>query len=213
MNLIPQNIIDYAENHSNDEPKLLKELRRETWQKILAPRMLSGHLQGRLLAMISKMVQPKKILEIGTYTGYATLCLAEGLNSQGEIHTIDYNEELVDFQQKYFQKSNFSKQIVQHTGKAMDIIPTLKDSFDMVFIDADKINYVSYFNLVIDKLNKGAIILSDNVLWSGKVIEKVKNTDLDTQSLIAFNKLLKNDKRIETVLLPFRDGLSISRKR
>jgi predicted O-methyltransferase YrrM len=212
MDIIPQKIINYAEKHSESEPKILQELRKETWQKIVTPRMLSGHLQGRLLAMISKMIKPKMILEIGTYTGYATLCLAEGLAKNGIIHTIDYNEELVDFQKKYFNMSEFSSQIIQHTGNALHIVPQLNETFDLVFIDADKINYSNYYDLIINKLRKGGIILSDNVLWSGKVIKKPDRKDLNTLSIIHYNLKIKNDKRVETILLPFRDGISITRK-
>lgn len=212
MHFIPEDLDDYISNHSEEEPELLQELNRETYQKILQPRMLSGHYQGRVLSMVSKIVHPKTILEIGTYTGYSSLCLAEGLQKDGELHTIDINEELLDFQRKYFDKSTFGNQIVQHLGNALEIIPKLNKTFDLIFIDADKENYPNYFNLVIDKLNNGGIILSDNVLWSGKVIETVKPDDLDTKSLIEYNKLLKEDKRIETVILPIRDGLTISRK-
>ncbi len=212
MDLISTKILDYAEKNSTAEPKLLQELRKETWQKVIAPRMLSGHLQGRLLALISKMIQPKSILEIGTYTGYATLCLAEGLAGKGAIHTIDQNEELVDFQRKYFKKAGFDKNVTQHTGAALAIIPTLKKNFDLVFIDADKKNYSAYFDLIINKVNKGGIILSDNVLWGGKVIEKVNDKDIETKEIIAFNKKLISDPRVEIILLPFRDGISIARK-
>jgi len=211
MNFLPKKIEEYVLRHSEDEPDLLQQLSRETWQKVLNPAMLSEHFQGRVLAMISKISQPKSILEIGTYTGYSALCLAEGLTEDGKLHTIDHNEELVDFQKKYFDKSAFKKQIKQHIGEAIDIIPTIKSSFDLVFIDADKANYSNYFNLIIDKMNSGGIILSDNVLWYGKVIEKLDAKDIDTPAIIAYNKLLKEDDRIETVLLPIRDGLTISR--
>ena len=213
MHFFPEKLDDYVVKHSEDEPELLQQLSRETHQKILQPRMLTGHYQGRLLSMISKLVKPKNILEIGTYTGYSALCLAEGMQSNGELHTIDINEELFDFQRKYFEKSNYGNQIHQHLGNALDIVPKLNINFDLVFIDADKTNYVNYFNIIIDKLNPGGIILSDNVLWSGKVIEKVKPDDFDTKALIKYNTLLKEDSRIETVLLPIRDGLTISRKK
>jgi len=212
MNLVPQKITEYAEKHSQKEPQILQELRKETWQKILVPRMICGHLQGRLLATISKIIQPKKILEIGTFTGYATLCLAEGLAENGMIHTIDHNEELAEFQLKYFIKAKKKEQITQHTGEALSIIPKLEGNFDLVFIDADKINYSNYFDLIINKLNKGGIILSDNVLWSGKVLEKVGENDIDTREIIKYNEKINDDKRIETVLLPIRDGISITRK-
>lgn len=213
MNFLSEALDEYITVHSENEPKLLQQLSRETHQKILQPRMLSGHYQGRVLSMISKLVTPQIILEIGTYTGYSALCLAEGLQKNGELHTIDTNEELVDFQRKYFDESQYGKQIHQHLGNALDIIPQLKLNFDIVFIDADKENYSNYFHLIIHKLNPGAIILSDNVLWSGKVIEPIKKGDRDTKALIAYNKLLKDDHRIETVLLPIRDGLTLSRKK
>ncbi|MGC1633701.1 MAG: O-methyltransferase [Gelidibacter sp.] len=213
MNFLPEALDDYITASSEDEPELLQRLSRETHQKILQPRMLSGHYQGRLLSIISKMVSPECILEIGTYTGYSALCLAEGLQKNGELHTIDVNEELVDFQRKYFDESEYGKQIHQHLGDALDIIPQLKTNFDIVFIDADKENYNNYFHLIIDKLNPGGIILSDNVLWSGKVIEPLKKDDKATEALIEYNKLLKDDDRIETVMLPIRDGLTLSRKK
>jgi predicted O-methyltransferase YrrM len=211
MNFLPKKIDDYAVAHSQDEPELLQQLNKETWQKVLVPRMLSGHFQGRILAMLSKLVQPIVILEIGTYTGYSALCLAEGLTKNGMLHTIDHNEELVDLQKKYFDRSAYKGQIKQYLGNALEIIPTINDNFDLVFIDADKSNYSNYFHLVIDKMNRGGIILSDNVLWSGKVIETPDPKDEDTKALIAYNTLLKEDPRIETVLLPIRDGQTISR--
>lgn len=211
MHFIPQELDDYVVAHSQQEPELLQKLTRETYQKILQPRMLSGAFQGRILSMISKLINPKNILEIGTYTGYSALCLAEGMQSGGELHTIDVNEELVDFQRKYFDNSNYGKQIYQHLGEATDIIPTLNTTFDLVFIDADKPNYVNYFHTIIGKMNPGGIILSDNVLWSGKVLEPLKPNDESTRVLLEYNKLLNEDSRVETVLLPIRDGLTISR--
>ena len=213
MHFIPEELDNYVVNHSEDEPELLQELTRETYQKILQPRMLSGHYQGRLLSMISKLMHPKNILEIGTYTGYSALCLAEGMPDDGELHTIDINEELVDFQRTYFDRSPYGKQIFQHLGNALEIIPSLNKTFDLIFIDADKDNYPAYFNVIIDKLNPGGIILSDNVLWSGKVIEPIKEDDFSTKALLEYNTLLKIDKRIETIILPIRDGLTISRKK
>jgi predicted O-methyltransferase YrrM len=213
MHFLPEKIDDYVVKHSEDEPELLQQLNRETNQKILQPRMLSGHYQGRVLSMISKLINPKNILEIGTYTGYSAICLAEGLQKNGELHTIDINEELFDFQRKYFDKSGFGKQIHQHLGDALDIIPKLKKTFDLVFIDADKENYTNYFHAIINNMNQGGIILSDNVLWSGKVLEtKFKKEDTSTPALIEYNKLLKEDIRVETIILPIRDGLTISRK-
>ena len=162
--------------------------------------------------MISKLVNPKTIIEIGTYTGYSAICLAEGMQQNGDLHTIDINEELHDLQRRYFDRSGYGNSILQHTGNALDIIPKLDKTFDLVFIDADKENYCNYFHCIIDKLNTGGIILSDNVLWSGKVLNEPQPDDIDTKGLIAYNKLLHEDKRVETVILPIRDGLSLSRK-
>lgn len=212
MHFIPEELDDYVVQHSENEPELLQQLNRETYQKILQPRMLSGHYQGRVLSMISKLINPKNILEIGTYTGYSALCLAEGMHKKGELHTIDINEELMDFQRKYFDKSGFGNRIHQHLGDALEIIPKLNKTFDLIFIDADKENYPNYFNIIIDKLNSGGIILSDNVLWSGKVLEPLRPDDVDTKALLEYNILLKDDERVETVVLPIRDGLTISRK-
>ena len=212
MYFIPEAIDDYAVAHSAAEPKLLQRLRRETYQKVLQPRMLSGHYQGRLLSLLSQLTRPKSILEIGTYTGYSALCLAEGLASDGILHTIDHNEELYDLQRRFFEASAYAKNINQHLGDALEIIPGLAGSFDLIFIDADKPNYVNYFNLIIDRLRPGGILISDNVLWSGKVIEKVSTKDTATQTVLAYNKLLATDQRLQTVMLPIRDGLSISIK-
>ncbi|WP_299891143.1 O-methyltransferase [uncultured Lacinutrix sp.] len=212
MHFIPEKLDDYVVAHSESEPELLQQLTRETFQKILQPRMSSGPYQGRVLSMISKLINPKNILEIGTFTGYSTLCLAEGLKSNGTVDTIDVNEELYDFQRKFFDKSEYGKQIVQHLGNALNIIPTLEKNFDLVFIDADKDNYINYFHLIIDKMNEGAIILSDNVLWSGKVIQTLDPKDKMTKAVLEYNTLLKEDNRVETVVLPIRDGLTISRK-
>jgi len=211
MDFLPEKLDDYVVVHSQAEPQILKELNRETWQTVLNPRMLSGGFQGRVLSMISKLIQPKNILEIGTYTGYSALCMAEGMRAEGVLHTIDKNEELYDLQRKYFDKSEFGSQIKQHIGNALEIIPSIEDKFDLVFIDADKANYSNYFNLIIDKMNPGGVILSDNVLWSGKVIEKLNPKDVDTAALLEYNKLMNEDDRIETVLLPIRDGLTLSR--
>ena len=211
MEFIPDKIYKYVVQHSEQEPKLLQQLNKETWQKIMNPRMLSGAYQGRLLAMISKLINPENILEIGTYTGYSALCLAEGMQKNGKLITIDINEELEDFVRDFFDKSEYGNQLHQKIGKAIEIIPSLKEKFDLVFIDADKSNYVNYFNLIIDKMNKGGVILSDNVLWSGKIVEKVEAKDKDTKALLEYNKLLAEDNRIETIILPIRDGLTISR--
>lgn len=211
MHFLPESINNYVTKHSQQEPDLLQQLNRETWQKVMNPRMLSGAFQGRVLSMISKLINPKTILEIGTYTGYSALCLAEGIQSNGKLYTIDKNEELEDLQSKYFQKSVYKNQIIQYVGNALDVIPKIDAKFDLVFIDADKSNYVNYFHLIIDKMNNGGVILSDNVLWNGKVIEPLHEKDLDTQTLLKYNQLLNSDERIETILLPIRDGLTISR--
>ena len=211
MNFLPEKIDEYVVDNSQKEPQILQELTKETWQRVLNPRMLSGAFQGRILSMISEIIHPKDILEIGTYTGYSAICIAEGISDEATIDTIDKNEELEDIQNRYFKKSGFRDQIKQHIGNALEIIPTLNKKFDLVFIDADKSNYCNYFNLVIGKMKKGGIILSDNVLWSGKVVEKLDKKDIDTKALLEYNRLLNSDSRVETVLLPIRDGLSISR--
>jgi len=208
---IDQKILDYVELFSQQEPLLLKELNKETNLKVLNPRMLSGSYQGRILSIISKILKPKMVLEIGTYTGYSALCIAEGLDVGGTIDTIDINEELQQIQNKFFDKSGFTKQINQHVGNALEIIPTINKTFDLVFLDADKENYIEYFHLIIDKVNSGGLIIVDNVLWSGKVI-KAHNNDFVTKKLIEFNNLINDDKRIENIILPVRDGLSICRK-
>ena len=211
MHFLSQDLEDYIEQHSENEPALLAELNKETYQKILLPRMCSGHFQGRVLSMLSKLIRPLNILEIGTFTGYAALCLCEGMKENGQLHTIDIKEELVDFQRKYFDKSPWKNQIIQHLGEAVAVIPTLNLKFDLVFIDADKENYINYYHLILPKMNSGGIILSDNVLWSGKVVEPLQKNDLSTKILLEYNLLLKNDPKIETVLLPIRDGLTVSR--
>lgn len=213
MHFLSDELDQYVTLHSENEPELLAQLNIETHQKILQPRMLSGHFQGRVLSMLSKIIRPIHILEIGTYTGYATLCLAEGLAKNGFIDTIDVNEELVDFQRKYFDKSPWGSQIKQHLGQALEIIPTLNKKYDLVFIDADKDNYINYFNTIIPIMNIGGIILSDNVLWSGKVLDEIKPNDKTTKIIKEYNQLLKGDPRVETVLLPIRDGLTVSRVR
>ncbi|NQW36513.1 MAG: O-methyltransferase [Flavobacteriales bacterium] len=211
MDFISEPLQNYIAQHSQDEPKLLQDLNRETWQKVMNPRMLSGPYQGRLLAMLSKLINPKTILEIGTYTGYSALCLAEGLAPDGILHTIDHNEELASIQQKYFDKSDYKNQIKTHIGDALDIISKLNLKFDLVFIDADKANYPNYFKAIVPKMNSGGLILSDNVLWSGKVLQKADVKDVDTQALQVYNKLVNEDSRVESVLLPVRDGLTLTR--
>ena len=204
---------EYLINHSEKEPELLRSLNRETNLKVLQPRMISGAYQGRLLSLISKIINPKKILEIGTFTGYSTLCLAEGLDKNGQIHTIDVNEELYDLQRKYFKKSTFNDNITQHLGNALDIIPKLNQEFDLIFLDADKINYPKYLELLINKLKKGGVLLSDNVLWDGKVLNEIPQNDISTKAIVEYNRLLNNKLEMDSVILPIRDGITISRKR
>tara|TARA_B000000477_G_scaffold41585_1_gene35526 strand:- start:1244 stop:1885 length:642 start_codon:yes stop_codon:yes gene_type:complete len=211
MDFISKKLIEYISENSSKEPEILAKLNKETYQKVLQPRMLSGHIQGRFLSMISKIKLPSCILEIGTYTGYGTLCLAEGLSNGGKIFTIDRNEELLKIQNKYFEMSGKRDKIIQLTGNAKDILENLDESYDMVFIDADKENYIEYFNLVSERLNNNGIIISDNVLWSGKVLNSPSKNDEETNILIEFNKTLNEDERFETIILPLRDGLSISR--
>ena len=211
MDFISEKLTDYISKNSNIEPEILARLNQETHQKILKPRMLSGHIQGRFLSMLSKMKSPSTILEIGTYTGYGTLCLLEGLKENGKIFTIDRNEELLKIQNKYFEESGKRDKIIQLTGNAKEILNDLNETYDLVFIDADKENYIEYFNQVSERLNKNGIIISDNVLWSGKVLDSSLEKDEETIALVNFNKILNEDKRFETVILPLRDGLSISR--
>lgn len=211
MHFLSEDLERYAEQHSQQEPPLLAALVRETHLRVLQPRMLSGHLQGRLLSVLSKLLAPSYIAEIGTFTGYATLCLAEGLAPLGRLHTIEANEEYEDIQNKYFGQSPYREQIVQHFAPALEVLPTLPDAIDLVFIDADKKNYLNYLEAVLPKMRVGGVILSDNVLWSGKVVEPVKDNDKHTQVLMAYNERLATDPRLETVLLPIRDGLTLSR--
>lgn len=211
MDFISKKLIEYISENSSKEPEILAKLNKETYQKVLQPRMLSGHIQGRFLSMISKIKSPSCILEIGTYTGYGTLCLAEGLSNGGKIFTIDRNEELLKIQNKYFEMSGKRDKIIQLTGNAKDILENLDETYDIVFIDADKENYIEYFNLVSERLNNNGIIISDNVLWSGKVLNSPSKNDEETNILIEFNKTLNEDERFETIILPIRDGLSISR--
>lgn len=213
MKFLAEEIETYSETHTENENELLKSLNRETHANVLNPRMLSGHLQGRFLSMISRMICPDKILEIGTYTGYSALCLCEGLKTGGKLITLDINEELETLTRRYFDQSEFADQIDYRIGNALDIIPTLNDTFDLVFMDADKINYISYFNLCIDKVRPGGFILADNVLWSGKVVDKeLKKIDKDTQALLDFNNMVHEDQRVSNILLPIRDGLMILQK-
>jgi len=213
MEFISKKLHNYIKSHSSEESDLLKELERETKLKILNPRMLCGSHQGRVLSLISKIQRPKYILEIGTYTGYSTLCLMEGIKNDGILHTIDINEELYDFQRKYFNKSKYSKRIIQHVGNALEIIDSINQKFDLIFLDADKENYTKYLNIIVNKLNIGGILITDNVLWSGKVIGPVSNDDFSTKEIDSFNKILNQRTDMETVLIPIRDGISLSRKK
>jgi predicted O-methyltransferase YrrM len=213
MDFLPADLTTYAEAHTSPESELLQQLNRNTRAHVVAPRMLSGHLQGRFLSMISRMIRPRRILEIGTYTGYSALCLAEGLTDDGQLITIDHNEELGPFARSYWQQSPLNAKIDLRIGLAADIIPTLDEPFDLVFIDADKRNNALYYDLVLDKLRPGGFILADNVLWSGKVIEPVRASDQDTPTVLAFNQMVQNDQRVENVLLPVRDGIMMIRKR
>lgn len=201
----------YATEHSENIPEILIELEKETHQKVLQPRMMSGRLQGRFLSLLANLIQAHTIIEIGTYTGYATLCLAEGLTTNGEIHTIDCNEELVSIQERFFKKSKFSKNIKRHLGEALEVLPLIEGPYDLVFIDADKENYPAYFEAVLPKMRKGGLIISDNVMWSGKVLHNTNPKDETTAVLKDYNKKIKENPRIQTILLPFRDGLTLSR--
>ena len=203
---------DYIESHSSNERDLLADLRRETEIKCLNPIMLSGKVQGVFLSVISKIINPKNVLEIGTYSGYSTLCIAEGLTTNGIIHTIDKNEELLEIQNRYFKKSRYRTQIIQYTGNALEIIPQFKENFDMVFLDADKENYSNYLDIVKTKLNMGGVLLTDNVLWHGKVLKSSETNDETTKLIDKFNKKLALDSNFKTAMLPLRDGISVSIK-
>ena len=213
MEFLPLAIQEYVEKHSTAESALLSKVNRDTHHKVLKPRMLSGHLQGRALAMLSHMIQPKNILEIGTYTGYSAICLAEGLAKDGKLTTIDINEELESMVKGYLEEANITDKTRYIIGNALDIIPPLDEMFDLVFIDADKINYYRYFEMVIDKVPSGGYIIADNVLWSGKVVDNSKKTDKDTQAIMDFNRLVHEDPRVTNVLFPIRDGLMVLRKK
>lgn len=213
MDFLPPSIAAYSNTHTSSESEVLSQLNRETHAKVLQARMLSGHLQGRFLAMISHMILPKNILEIGTYTGYSALCLAEGLQKNGKLITIDINEELEAFTRSFFEASGLASSIDFRIGNALQIIPTLPETFDLVFIDADKPNYANYYNLVIEKVRIGGFIIADNVLWSGKVANTGSKIDKDTQNMLDFNQKIHEDERVENVLLPIRDGLMVVRKK
>jgi caffeoyl-CoA O-methyltransferase len=213
MDFLSPEIDAYVSTHTKPENELLQRLNRETYSKVLMPRMLSGHLQGRVLSMLSYMIAPNRILEIGTFTGYSALCLAEGLAPSGMLHTIDINEELESMVRKYLHESPLGEKISYHIGDAAKIIPGLNETFDLVFIDADKENYSVYYDLVFDKIRKGGYMIADNVLWSGKVLMNEKDLDDDSRSIIQFNDKVIRDKRVENVLFPIRDGLMVIRKK
>ncbi len=213
MEFIDEKLLDYCQDHSSPESDLLKQLSRDTRAKVLNPRMLSGHLQGRFLSMISRMLQPERILEIGTYTGYSALCLCEGLKNDGLLITIDINDELESLSLSYFAASVYANRIHQKSGDTLQIIPTLQDTFDLVFIDADKKEYLEYYQLIIDKVRPGGIILADNVLWSGHVIKSSDKADAETSGITRFNEAIAADPRVDVCMLPVRDGLSIIRKK
>ncbi len=213
MEFIDEKIETYSLTHSQPETDILKKINRETFAKVLMPRMLSGHLQGNVLSMFSKMIKPMQILEIGTYTGYSAICLAQGLQQGGKLHTIDINEELEKMVRGFFEEAGLSDKITYYTGNALTIIPDISETFDIVFIDADKKNYAKYYDLVFDKVRSGGYIITDNVLWSGKVLEQAEKMDAETKAIDAFNKKVNDDERVENMLLPVRDGLMIARKK
>ena len=203
----------YILDHIDEEDPVLQELDRETHLKVIGARMLSGNLQGQVLTLLSKMIQPKRILEVGTFTGYSAICLAKGLRGNGKLITIEVDDELESFSKKYFEKAGLADKIEQRIGSALEIIPDIDETFDLVFLDADKKEYTDYFRLVFDKLRSGGIIIADNTLWSGKVLETPADDDHQTKGIIAFNEMIKNEKRVEKVILPLRDGMTIIRKK
>lgn len=213
MESLNPSIESYAEAYSSSEPEWLQELNRETQEEVEKPQMLSGHLQGRVLSLLSHMIAPRQVLDIGTYTGYSALCLAEGLADGGIVHTIDKNETLEEIAQRYFKKSGYSDRIHYHQGNALEIIDELEGPFDLAFIDADKENYVNYYEKLIDRLPSGAYLLADNVLWKGKVTQEKEEQDHIAQAITAYNERIKADERVEQAILPMRDGLSIARKK
>ena len=213
MNFIPEEIAAYTEAHTQDESAVLKQLNRETQAGVLMPRMLSGHLQGRVLSMLSKMIRPSCILEIGTYTGYSAICMAEGLEPGGKLHTIDINEELADMVHEFINRAGYADRIITYTGEAREIIPSLKHTFDLVFIDADKENYSHYYDQVFPMVRPGGYIIADNVLWSGQVLKPAAEMDDETRAIDEFNKRVHADNRVEHVLFPIRDGLMVIRRK
>ena len=214
MDFLDPDLVEYAEAHTQSESPVLNELNRETYANVLAPRMLAGHLQGEILKMFSSMIKPKQVLEIGTYTGYSAICLCKGLVKQGTVHTIDINDELEIMARSYFKKAGVEKKVKYYIGDAMNIIPEIKKKFDIVYIDADKENYCNYYDLTFDKLKKGGYFIADNVLWSGKVLDKnKKNWDVDTVAIRKFNDKIQIDNRVENVLFPVRDGIMVAQKK
>ena len=212
MEFLDQELVDYVERYTSVENQVLQDLSRETYGKVLVPRMLAGHLQGRVISMFSHMVHPHRVLEIGTYTGYSALCWAEGLQDGGKVHTIDINEELEEIVARHIKEAGQSNNIVTYLGNAIDIIPSINETFDIVYIDADKENYANYYDLVVGKVRKGGYIIADNVLWSGKVVEPEENRDADTIALVNYCEKIHQDSRVENVLFPIRDGLLVARK-
>lgn len=213
MDFLPSEITKYSEDITTDESEVLYQLSRETNMKVLRPRMLSGKLQGKLLQFISRMINPDRILEVGTYTGYSAICLAQGLAGKGVLHTIDNNPELENIIRKYITKAGLNDKIVLHIGEAVDVIPKLDETLDLVFLDADKENYITYYEMVMKKLRTGGFILADNVLWSGKVLQRPAKNDTETRKIIDFNNHVSNDMRVDNMILPFRDGLMMVRKK
>lgn len=213
MNHTSLDLEQYILNHIDNEDPVLAQLDRDTHANILYSRMCSGHLQGTILTFLSKLIQPQRILELGTFTGYSAICLAQGLQPEGKLHTVEINDELEEFAYSYFEKAGLSETIIQHIGDAETIVPSLDKTFDLVFMDADKRRYVDHYNLIIDKVRPGGVILADNTLWDGKVIEPVAKNDLQTKGILAFNEYVKNDPRVETTILPLRDGITMLRKK
>lgn len=211
MEFLDPKLDAYVAAHTREESEVLKKLNRETWTKVMMPRMLSGHLQGQVLRMLSFMIQPKRILEIGTYTGYSAICLAEGMTDDGRLYTVDINEELETMVRQFILEAEMADKIDYRIGNALDVIPGIDETFDLVFIDADKENYAKYFDLVFDKVRTGGYIIADNVLWSGKVVMEGK-MDVDTKAICDYNDKVQNDPRVDNVLFPIRDGLMVARK-
>lgn len=213
MEFIAPELLQYCEDHTSSEDEVLMHIARETQAKVMMPRMLSGHLQGKTLEMLVKLLRPKTILEIGTYTGYSGICMARGLHDGGKLITLDINDELEGMVRDFFEMAGLTDKVDYQLGNALDLIPQLPGTFDFVFIDADKANYINYYNLIVDRVNPGGIILADNVLWSGKVlVEEGQKIDKDTKVILEYNQMVQEDPRVENVLLPIRDGLMMARK-